>query len=65
MREERRDSDHDDAAAILNRMLADAERLCRLTDPLLAGQAAQLRGRIAALVDIASPPAALLAAARS
>jgi hypothetical protein len=51
----RRTSGTEDEHVILARMLADAERLCRTSDPLLVGQAAQLRGRIAALVEIATP----------
>lgn len=41
-----------DEAAILRRMLADADRLCASPDPLVAGQCVQLRGRIAALVHL-------------
>jgi hypothetical protein len=48
----------------LLRMLADAERLCATTDPLLCGQAAHLRGRIAAMVEITTPPS-MQAGARS
>lgn len=66
MGEDRRhESRPEDEHAILIRMLADAERLCSTTDPLLCGQAAQLRGRIAAMIEITLPPAALLAEARS
>ncbi len=66
MADERRDEPgNEDAYTILTRMLADADRLCMTTDPLLTGQAAQLRGRIAAMVAVAVPPAALLAEARS
>jgi hypothetical protein len=50
--------------AILVRMLADAERLCGTVDPLLSGQAAHLRGRIAAMVEITTPPS-VQAGARS
>ncbi|QEL27388.1 hypothetical protein FQV39_32820 (plasmid) [Bosea sp. F3-2] len=63
--ERRRESCNEDAYAILTRMLADAERLCATQDPLLTGQAAQLRGRIAAMVVVATPPSLLLAEARS
>lgn len=59
--EGRREDDH----AILIRMHADAQRLCRTNDPLLCGQAAQLCGRIAAMLEIATPPAVLLAEVRS
>jgi hypothetical protein len=63
--ESRHESRPGDEHAILIRMFADAERLCRTTDPLLCGQAAQLRGRIAAMIEIATPPAELIAEARS
>ncbi|MGO4677332.1 hypothetical protein AB4Z40_31005 [Bosea sp. 2YAB26] len=63
--EHRHESHPEDEHAILIRMRADAERLCRTTDPLLCGQASQLRGRIAAMLEIATPPAALLAEVRS
>lgn len=58
--ERRRESCNEDAYAILTRMLADAEQLCATQDPLLTGQAAQLRGRIAAMVAVATPPSPLL-----
>lgn len=57
----RHESCHEDAHAILTRMLGDAERLCATQDPLLTGQAAQLRGRIAAMLAVTTPPASLLA----
>lgn len=60
----RRESCNESAYVILVRMLADAERLCAMQDPLLTGQAAQLRGRIGALVTVATPPSLLLAEAR-
>jgi hypothetical protein len=63
--ERRRESCTEDAHAILTRMLADAERLCATQDPLLTGQAAQLRGRIAAMLGIATPPSLLLAETHS
>ncbi|AMJ61491.1 hypothetical protein [Bosea sp. PAMC 26642] len=59
----RHESRSDDEHAILIRMLADAERLCRTDDPLLCGQAAQLRGRIAAMVEITEPPATRISGA--
>jgi len=40
---------------ILSRMLADADELCGSGDALLVGQYRHLRGRIAALIDIAMP----------
>jgi len=51
--------------ALLRRMLADADRLCASPDALLCGQAAQLRGRIAAMIEITAPPGALIDEARS
>lgn len=63
--ERRHESCNEDVHAILTRMLADAERLCATQDSLLTGQAAQLRGRIAAMVAVATPPALLLAEAHS
>lgn len=54
--DDRRMGGEDVEHAILIRMLADAERLCETVDPLLSGQAAHLRGRIAAMVEITSPP---------
>ena len=41
--------------ATLSRMLADAETLCATDDALLAGQYRHLRGRIAALLELALP----------
>lgn len=41
--------------ATLSRMLADAETLCGTHDALLAGQYRHLRGRIAALLELALP----------
>jgi len=38
---------------ILSRMLADADELCKCGDALLVGQYRHLRGRVAALLDIA------------
>lgn len=42
----------EDDHAVLMRMLADSDRLCRTSDALLSGQAAQLRGRIRAMLEI-------------
>lgn len=58
------ESCNEDEHAILTRMLGDAERLCTTQDPLLSGQAAQLRGRIAAMLTVTTPPASLLAERR-
>ena len=44
-----------DDGAVLLRMLADADRLCASDDAIVAAQCVQLRGRIAALVDILAP----------
>lgn len=41
--------------ATLSRMLADADTLCGTQDALLAGQYRFLRGRIAALLVLATP----------
>jgi len=43
--------------ATLSRMLADADTLCGTNDALLAGQYRHLRGRIAALLELALPAA--------
>lgn len=45
------ESDH----AVLRRMLDDARRLCRTSDPLLVGPYQHLHGRIAALVELTLP----------
>ena len=49
----RRETSSEDEHVILMRLLADSDRLCRTTDPLLSGQAAQLRGRILAMIEVA------------
>lgn len=41
--------------ATLSRMLADANTLCHTQDALMAGQYRFLRGRIAALLAVATP----------
>ncbi|MDO8878228.1 MAG: hypothetical protein Q8M24_17180 [Pseudolabrys sp.] len=41
--------------ATLSRMLADADTLCGTQDALMAGQYRFLRGRIAALLALATP----------
>ena len=41
-----------DDTAILDRMLADAEKLCECSDALLEGQYRHLRDRVRALIEL-------------